>query len=283
MFFPNYSKPGKGVQKRDPNQSEISVFFDILPRKLWNLVKLNWLYLLTSIPFFAVTVIITGIATSPLINTLSQIVADSELVAALAFIDLVMRLILSVMFVAFWGIAPCATGFTYILRNYGHEEHCWFFSDYFERIKLNIKQSLPLWITDLIVFYLIAVAMNYYISSSLYIMVFALSFATIVYTIMHMYIYQMMITFDLKLTQILKNAFLLTFTVSIRNLLLLLITVGLHIVLPILIILYFQNITAVVAIIILELCLLPALSGFTVNYFISPVLDKYVKKNPDAE
>lgn len=55
MFFGNYSKPGKGVNKRDPNQPRIQVFFDILPRKVWSLIKLNILYLLTSIPFFIVT------------------------------------------------------------------------------------------------------------------------------------------------------------------------------------------------------------------------------------
>ena len=34
MFFYDYSKPGKGVNKRDPNQTPIFTFFDILHIKL---------------------------------------------------------------------------------------------------------------------------------------------------------------------------------------------------------------------------------------------------------
>ena len=41
MFFNNYSKPGKGVNKRNPEQPRMQIFFDVLPRKLWDLLKLH--------------------------------------------------------------------------------------------------------------------------------------------------------------------------------------------------------------------------------------------------
>ncbi len=283
MFFPNYSKPGKGVNKRDPNQSIIVTFFEILPRKLWNLCKLNWLYLITAIPFFVVTMLVTGVISSPFINALSAFLADSQLNPALALFDLILRFIFTFAVTVFWGMGPCTAGFTYIVRNYGQEEHCWLISDYFERIKLNLKQSFLFWIIDLLVFYFLMGALYFYYDSSIYILVFVLSFATVVYTIMHMYIYQMMITFDLKLRDIIKNSFLLTFACAPRNILLLLILIGIHIGLPILAYLFFQSSTVLLVFIILELCLLPSLSAFTVNFFIHPILHKYVKREPDAE
>ncbi len=72
VFFNNYSKPGKGVNKRNPEQPSIQVFYDVLPRKLWDLFKLNVLYLLTAIPFFIVTMIIAGAVSSPIIDGLAN-------------------------------------------------------------------------------------------------------------------------------------------------------------------------------------------------------------------
>jgi len=282
MFFPNYSKPGKGVNKRDPNQPIIKTFFEILPRKLWNLCKLNWLYVLTAIPFFLVTVFLSGIITSPIINTMMALVPDVEFYSAFVLFDLILRIAISLFVMVFWGVGPFTAGMTYITRNYGQEEHCWLFSDYFEKSKQNLKQSIALWIIDMVVFYLLMGALNFYTSSSMYIMVFILSFVILIYTMMHMYVYQMMITFDLKLIDILKNALLLSFGCAPRNLLLMLILLALHVALPIVLYMLFQNLIVIVIFVILELCLLPTLSSFVVNFFIHPILQKYVNRDSNA-
>ena len=46
----DYSKPGKGVSKEDVQKSGIELYFDILSRRLWKLIKLNLIYVLFSIP-----------------------------------------------------------------------------------------------------------------------------------------------------------------------------------------------------------------------------------------
>jgi len=73
MFRYNYDKPGKGVNKRDTNQSRISIFFELLWRKFWKLCKVNMFYLITSIPTFIVTVIIMGMTKKLHLNLISLI------------------------------------------------------------------------------------------------------------------------------------------------------------------------------------------------------------------
>ena len=68
MFAKNYMKPGPGVEKRDPNQSRISIFFEIFGERFWDIVKLNLLYFLFSIPAFIITFIVTGFLSTSILN-----------------------------------------------------------------------------------------------------------------------------------------------------------------------------------------------------------------------
>lgn len=283
MFFQNYSKPGKGVNKRDPNQPRIATFFEILPRKLWELCKLNWLYLITAIPFFLVTMLISGILSSPLINSATSLVTDEELVPTLALLDILVRLAVSLVFTVFWGLGPCTAGFTFITRNYGKEEHCWLFSDYFERIKKNFKQSFLLWILDLAVFYLLAVAFIFYNKNNMFPLTVLVTFVIVIYTIMHMYIYQMMISYKLSFFNIIRNSLLLAFIKAPQNMLLLLIMVVLNVGIPVLIYAVFQNVLSILVIVLLEVCMLPALTSFITNFFIYTTLEQYVNSENRSE
>lgn len=148
MFFNNYSKPGKGVNKRNPDQPRIQVFFDVLPRKLWDLFKLNILYLLTMIPFFIVTMFVVGVISAPLVEAIATELANTELV----YMDIVLRFIFAFLFMLFLGEGPATAGYTYIIREHGREHPCWLISDFFERVKSNFKQGILLWIIGLVGF-----------------------------------------------------------------------------------------------------------------------------------
>ena len=54
MFGKNYNKPGKGIQKDEPTKKGIALFIDILVREFWNLVGLNLIFIITSIPIFTI-------------------------------------------------------------------------------------------------------------------------------------------------------------------------------------------------------------------------------------
>ena len=54
MFGKNYNKPGKGIPKDEPKKKGIALFFDIFVREFWNLVGLNLIFIITSIPIFTI-------------------------------------------------------------------------------------------------------------------------------------------------------------------------------------------------------------------------------------
>ena len=147
MLFNNYSKPGKGVNKRNSNQPRIQVFFEVLPRKLWDLIKLNMLYMLTAIPLFIVTMVVVGVVSSVIIDTLATQFDNVSLV----YWDLILRVVFAFLFMIFLGQGPVTAGDTYIIREHGREHPCWLISDFFERFKSNFKQGILLWIIDLAV------------------------------------------------------------------------------------------------------------------------------------
>lgn len=284
FFFPNYNKPGKGVNKRDPNQPRITTFFEILPRKLWNLCKVNLLSLIVAIPFFIVTMIVTGVVSAKIV---SPLMASSNFASydssTFALLDLGLRAVFSAMFAIFYGMGPVTAGSTYIIRNYGREEHCWLISDFFEKLWANFRQSLVIWLVDLAAFFLLTVAIDFYMKSGVYLLAYILVFVAIVYTLMHLYIYQILITFDLSLKHIFKNSLIFALAKAPKNLLLLLINLLVHIIIPLVAILVTANPTVVIAYIALEIFLLPALTSFTTNFFIYSDIETYINLALESE
>ncbi len=276
MFFSNYNKPGKGVNKRDPNQPRITTFFEILPRKLWDLCKVNMLYMIAALPFFLFTMIITGVISSRISDSLFVSLGDPSLEPTFALIDIALRVILSLFFSIFYGLGPATAGATYIIRNYGREEHCWLVSDFFERFRTNFKQSFCIWAIDLAALYLLTIAIEFYVNSGIYILAFILVLVAFVYTLMHLYIYQILITFDLPLKHVFKNSLIFAMANAPKNFLLLLITIMIHIVIPIAAVFITQNLIVILIIILLELILLPTLTSFTTNFFIYSDIEKYI-------
>ena len=111
MFFNNYEKPGKGVDKREPNQPRIQIYFDILPRKMWSLFKLNILYLLTIAPFFLITMLVAGVISSAIVNTSVLNISEASL-------DTILRVILAYVFMVFLGQGPTTAGYTYVVQRF---------------------------------------------------------------------------------------------------------------------------------------------------------------------
>ena len=286
MFgFFNYSKPGPGVPKRDPNQSRMSIYFELLRRKWWNLVKLNLLYFVSAIPFFVVTMVVMGFLSSRITDAVSPVfyeISETEAAAMpmIAGFDLIIKFALAILFTVFFGLGPVTAGYTYILRNYSREEHVYPVADFFEHAKSNFLQSFCLWIIDLIVFVLVTTAITFYSSMggavsllNAFIFLFLL-----IYLMMHLYIYQIMITFKLSMGSIFKNSFIFAMSNVPKNMLLLLILVVVHIGVPYVITTVFMSVVGLAVFYLLEALILAALFGFTTNYFVYPAIEKCIKE-----
>ncbi len=134
-------------------------------------------------------------------------------------------LIVGLLLLAFT-FGPVNVGTSYTLRNIVKGEPVFLWTDFWYAIKRNLKQEfvfgaldlgfLMLSVYDVYFFYI-----NYHTSSSMsgmFSVFFCLGiFITITYLVMRFYIYLMMITFDLSIKKILKNAMIFTIIGFKRN------------------------------------------------------------------
>ncbi len=196
----NFSKEGAGVSK-DLYETPMQIFFGVLFRKFWKFVKISLMHFVSTIPLWG----------------LLFIVVTDDVVTRVSMHSLLF------MIISIIGCPLFNTGFAYVLRNFSRQRHAWIFHDLIKNIKKNIKQSLALLVLDIImaimafscyVFYgnpELSGGMFFSILSVFYIFIFA------VYFMMHYFIYTIMVTFDMKFGEIIRNSFLLTIIKLPRN------------------------------------------------------------------
>ncbi len=209
MFKSAFLKPGKGVDKNEPEMNGFKKFWVLLWRKLSKHLLVNVLYFLCSIIW-----IMFLFAFSPIRSFTESFTANMEPdVAELVVFGL--NAAFAILLFNTWGFAPVTTAYAYIMRSFTREEHAWIFHDSKKQICENIKNSMLLLLLDIIVFIFVSNALIFYNdqlnSSGEYIYMIlkiVLAVVLIVYTLAHYYIYQIMITFECKFKTALKNAFI---------------------------------------------------------------------------
>lgn len=117
-------------------------------------------------------------------------------------------------------------GSAYVLRNIVREQPIFLWSDFWHAIKKNWKQGIAIGVFDVVVIYLISVALPFYSananSTPITIMFFVMILFTVIYYIMRIYLYLLLVTFDLSFFKSLKNSFILTMVGLKRDFMLLL-------------------------------------------------------------
>lgn len=266
----DYTKEGPGIPKDAPPKPRFIVFFEVLGRKFWKIVRVNLMYLLFNIP--AILFMFFFSAYYLQLFTLNKliIIEDSELFGYL-FGGVIPLMIVFVCFPMI-SVGPAQAGMTYILRNFSREEHAFLWSDFIEHAKKNFKQSMIVGAINLIVtifvlldlFILVPLQMNSMLKT-------VVSTVTVIaYTIfmmMNMYIYPMMVTFNLTIRQLYKNAFLFAYMKLIPNFLILLVCLAV-------IILPFQLSLPVGYILFIFITM--SLVSYITNFYVYPKLDKYM-------
>ena len=202
----DYNRPGPGVPKDAPPKSPFIVFFEILQRKFWNLLKVNLMFV-----FFNLPALIAGMAVMLFLfpNILPGALEDPELLLS----DMMLKFILltTMMCVPMITFGPAQAGFTYIMRNYAREEHAFLWSDFKDTAIKNLKQSLVSSAINFLVTFFMLTSIRAYIligngnvllvaGTAIMVMMF------VIFAMMNMYIYPIMITFNLPLTKIYKNS-----------------------------------------------------------------------------
>lgn len=269
----NYTKEGKGVDKNAPKKRGLFAFFELFFRKFWRLIKLNLLYVLACLPTALVVFVLGGYISGAALDGAEALLEGNTALSVL--LDMGIRLYFVLLFSVFWGMGPVTCGYTYVLRNYSREEHSWMLSDFWQHTKENFKQSAVVWIFDVLAFVVMFCSYSFYNAQSGF--VFYLKYLIVciftLYTFMHFYIYQMIITFKLSLKDVYRNSLLLALGKLPRNLLIFAVLAAVHVAAPYAVIFASGGSAAsLLVFVLLEILILPAFSAFAQNFCVYSVI-----------
>ena len=211
LFGSRFTKPGPGVSKDGPQKTAFFRFFDIVGNKFFDLIKINMLY------FFSIIIFCL-----PLIFIVTVLFSENDPAAAFIYPQNFFIVFACSLPIAFTG--PFTAGFIYLLRNFVRSEHVFLFSDYKDNVKNNFKQSTLATLINVTAFLLLIYTIVFYWYNSaknpIYLIFMSISLIIFVsFIFMNYYIYLMIVTFDIKLLRIYKNAYIFSVIGLGRNIL----------------------------------------------------------------
>lgn len=223
IFGGGYNKPGKGVDKNEPKKKGFFLFFEIVIRKFTKFLGLNCLYTMTSIIWIILLYLFGGIIlanTNIVENTASQIASMAQGIDMAEIQGNVMvslQAFFAIGIFSLWGSGPATASYAYITRCFTRGEHAWVVSDGIDKLKENFKKGMFVVIADAVVLVLgINAAYFYYgfyvtTGSILWMLLtYVTMLILVLYTMIHPYLYQIMVTFECSIGAMYKNALLMT-------------------------------------------------------------------------
>ena len=275
IFSHSYDKPGPGVDPNAPQKRSFFRFFEIFWRKFSKFFQAGLIYSLFMIPTFIIMFMVSTV----IVWKLAEATGAFEL-EEMTSIFLLGGLALVNLLIAMWGAGPATAGITYIMLCYTKEEHAWVWSDFKDKVKENFKQSIAVFALDLVMIALFYVAIIYYsgMGGMLANLRYVVYFIILIYTMMHLYIYPLMVTFKLPLGAIYKNSLLFAVAKLPSNIFILIIHIVIHLGLQALALLYGGSHSGVIlmCLYLLELVLLQAFSAYLTAFSSYPKMKKYM-------
>lgn len=205
FFSPNYETPGPGVPKGEAQKIGIIRYFVVAGRKFWDLVMLNMIYFLFSLPALLVYTLLGFYFFGGTEEPYNQIFP-----AVFGF-----------AMVVFLGSGAPRAGFSYVLRNYSREEHAFLWGDFWEYTKKYFLKGTLLFILDVALTFIFCLDAAVYMAQGSFagaIAGYVAIFFFLIYMLMHPYLYMLLVTFGMKMMPLFKNAFLLTVIRALQNL-----------------------------------------------------------------
>lgn len=293
------NRDGKGVEEVEDRTPTLKFFFKLCKRKFSQLLQLNLLMLFQIIPLLVIFFVVevygakTAMVTDALYAPLYGISKVAPSVSATSMLDLVgvqletslyytpVMLIVTgcmILFLALtfgWQNAGAA----YVLRGLVRGDAVFVFSDYFYGIRRNRKQAFfmglldfgctALLIADLV--FLTNMTGTFFLMDVMYFMILAI---LIVYIVMRFYLYQLLITFDLSIRKILKNALIFTVLGIKRNVMA---ALGIVLLIVIHLALIFLSLAYGLSVfLVLPLVYIVAMFAFMATYAAYPIIDRYM-------
>jgi len=276
-FF-NFNKPGPGVPDVEPDMPRWKRFFAQFASKMVQILGLNFLYLLFSIPSLILAYFASFWVIGKSFDSFYKFTWQNnglEMITPRLILGMLMVLVPAV------AIGPVQAGFTYVLRNFSRQRHAYVWWDFKDHAKANFKQGMIVTVINLVIVFLLGLAINSYIQFSpqfqgiiSYAAIGFISLAFAVFLSMNFFIYPLMVTYDMKITQLYKVAYSFAFLKLIPNLLLLL---GISVIL----VLAYSIILPIG--LILTGVILPAGILFLINFYVDPIIRKFDEEQEAQE
>lgn len=249
-LFSKYDSAGPGVSKNPDDKLPVFKFFGVYFSHFSRLIMLNFIYIVAFLPFAAIMLVEHYFGNNTLVY---------YIIFYAAFI---------LLGGAIYGPATC--GFTKIVRNISCERPIFLWHDFWKAYKSNFKQGAVMGMIDMAFIAAMAAAFPLYYSMASQSSVFYIPFliclvCSVIFVMMHFYIYLLIVSTNLSLWKILKNSFFLTsieIKISVINLA---VTV-----LILLFMLVFFPFTAFMLVVV------PSFLGLLYAYNCFPMIRKYV-------
>ena len=240
----DFTKDGKGVSKNTPElEPGLKKFFILLKNNFGRLVSVNIFMVLGNFPLFFLIFALAGytkagvtLPVSDLFQNLFPIFSPAAEPTPFSMTLFALEgmqnevLVNTATTYVFYGIAALTAltfglvnvGTAYILRNIVKGEPIFMWADFWYAISRNWKQALPFGIIDSLIIALLCYDIYSTVVSTfdffVSFMFWSIIAISIIYFFMRYYIYIQMVTFDLSIRKILKNAFILALVGIKRNL-----------------------------------------------------------------
>ena len=203
-----YGKQGKAdytVENMPQNRRQL--FGEVLKVRWGGLFGVNLLYMIFWIPVIVWTFINAVM--------LYKILADETAAYTANDIYGVLATYLLLMIPLTTITGPFNAGVTYVLRNWARDEHSFVLSDFKDAVKANWKQGLVIALIDGLLPFLVFTSWRFYgamlNSSPIYIIPIGIVLLVgILWALGSMVTFPMLITYDLKLKDVIRNSLLLT-------------------------------------------------------------------------
>ncbi|HPJ21248.1 MAG TPA: DUF624 domain-containing protein [Clostridia bacterium] len=272
-----YNQDKKQSEDKQPTGKFMGLI-NLIARKAWDLSKLNLISLLLNLPFFALIWIISYWFIPAEGMEIFNYRVYSPQDAAL--IDLLWRLSIGSIMIAIPVVifGPANAGATYIYRNMVKGQPVFIWSDLMKTMKRFLWKSLLITVIDVAMLFVIAMGLRFYSTwyeiafPDLYspmvetISVMIILLFTLLFIMMHFYIYQLLIEYNLKIHQLYRYSFVFSLIRLIPNLFVLIACVAMVIGPYTIHIMVGNGLLIFVTI---------ALCGIVINYYTWPALEKH--------
>ncbi len=296
-FF-DYHRDNRPDALAEDTTPTLKRYFKVLGRRFWKLISLNLMMLPLILPLLLAIYFYISLDQTPTANNvIFPQLYGASVAAPTPHTTFLLDLYGAQMDIPVFGIGAYISigicvlfllvtfgwqniGATYVLRNMVRGEPVFVWSDYFYAIKRNLLPALLLGILDFIVIFVLGFDIVYFWNQTgnfwLDVGFYAICALIILYFFMRFYIYLLLVTFDLSIKKILKNALIFTMLGIKRNLMAVL-GIALITLLNVALLFAFGATPLGIAIpLILPFLYYLSVTAFTSAYAAYPIIEKYM-------